>query len=83
MSNILWYSWESLNKIRLFSKRYAQVVLVPTSVSWVAKRLSYYLKIPILAADPTVTETISSRSQMKSEYPFANPHTLCKLISSM
>ena len=67
MSNILWYSSEALNKVKLFGKRYAQVVLVPTSVSWVDKRLSYYLQMPILAPDPTVTDTISSKSQMKSK----------------
>jgi len=69
LSSALWYSTGALNRIRLFAKRFPKSSMLLTStVGWAEKRLSSYLNIGILSAEPSICETISSRSFMKSIY---------------
>lgn len=65
ISQLLWCSSQALKKIRMFVKQIPNAVIIPTSLSWVEKRLSTYLNIPLLAPDPTVANTITSRSFVK------------------
>ena len=66
LSSALWYSPGALNKIRLFIKRYRSSIIVPTTVTWVEKRIATYLNISLLAPESSISETISSRSYMKT-----------------
>jgi hypothetical protein len=66
LASALWYSPGALNKIRTFTRRYTSSVIVPTTVTWVEKRIATYLNISLLAPDAGIAETISSRSFMKS-----------------
>jgi hypothetical protein len=66
ISQLLWCSSQALKKIRTFVKQIPNAVIVPTSLSWVEKRLSSYLNIPILAPDPAVANIITSRSFIKN-----------------
>jgi hypothetical protein len=68
ISQLLWCSSQALKRIRTFVKQIPNAVIVPTSLSWVEKRLSSYLNVPILAPDPAVANTISSRSFMKDVF---------------
>jgi hypothetical protein len=65
LASALWYSPNALNKVRTFTKRYKSSVIVPTTVTWVEKRIATYLNISLLAPDASIAETISSRSFMK------------------
>lgn len=65
ISQLLWCSAHALKKIRTFVKQIPNAFIIPSSLSWVEKRLSSYLNIPLLAPDPTVANTISSRSFVK------------------
>lgn len=66
LASALWYSPGALNKIRTFTKRYKSSVIVPTTVTWVEKRIATYLNISLLAPDAAIAETITSRSFMKT-----------------
>lgn len=66
LASALWYSPNALNKVRTFTKRYKSSVIVPTTVTWVEKRIATYLNISLLAPDAAIAETITSRSFMKT-----------------
>ncbi len=66
LASALWYSPNALNKIRTFTKRFRSTVMVPTTVTWVEKRIATYLDISLLAPESSIAETITSRSYMKS-----------------
>jgi hypothetical protein len=66
VASALWYSPVALTKIRTFTKRFRSSVMVPTTVTWVEKRIATYLNISLLAPESSIAETITSRSYMKS-----------------
>eukprot|EP01037_Dinobryon_pediforme_P045863 gene45863-58723_t len=43
-------------------------IIVPTTVSWIEKRIAYALNVPVLSADPAVSESLSSRSFAKKVF---------------
>ena len=49
LSCMLWCSSDALVKLRLFTRRFKHSLIIPSNVSWVEKRLSYYLQVPCLA----------------------------------
>ena len=62
LSQVLWCSSGALKKIRNLIRLMPNAVIVPTSLSWVEKRLSHHLNVPMLSPDPTIATTITSRS---------------------
>ena len=59
----------ALNKIKYIIKRSRSMsMIIPTTVSWIERRLAYVLNVPVLSADPTVSETLSSRSYAKKVF---------------
>jgi hypothetical protein len=56
----------ALRKIaQIIAHHRSTAVLVPCAVSWTERRLCHLLNIPLLAAEPTVSESLSSRSFAK------------------
>lgn len=66
LSHHLWSSRVALRKLRFHARRSKMAIIVPRSLGWAEKRIANYLNIPFLGPDPTVAETISSRSFLKS-----------------
>eukprot|EP01034_Spumella_vulgaris_P021953 gene21953-28033_t len=66
LAQVLWCSTGAMRKLKALIRRHSNhVVLQPACLGWVEKRLANYLNIPLLATDPSVAETVSSRSFMK------------------
>ena len=65
VSQVLWCSFLALKKIQMYIYQFMDAVIVPCSFSWVEKRLSHHLNVPLLGPDPTVARTITSRSFVK------------------
>lgn len=65
LSSVLWYSSEALQKLRLFTNKFKNSLIIPATVGWVEKRLAYFLKVPVACIDPTVALTLASKSIQK------------------
>lgn len=65
VAQLLWASSLALKKIRVQIKRIPNAVIVPGSVGWAEKRIAHFLNVPMLSPEPTVCESISSRSAAK------------------
>jgi hypothetical protein len=65
LSQMLWCSTSALKKLKLQVRPYKNVVMVPTAVSWIERKLSNILNIPLLSPDPFVGEMIQTRSFAK------------------
>lgn len=65
LAQVLWCSPSALNRIKTFIKKSKSSQIIPTTLGWVEKRLSNYLNIPLLSADPFIVETITARSFSK------------------
>jgi len=69
LSLLLLCSSVALNKIKQIVKRNkSMAMIIPGSVSWIEKKLSHALSIPVLSADPSVSESLSSRSFSKKVF---------------
>ena len=75
VSQVLWCSFLGLKKIKMYVSQFTDAVIVPCSFSWVEKRLSHHLNIPLLGPDPTVACTITSRSFVKQIFTNAGADT--------
>ena len=65
MTQVFWCSPACLRKVKSHMKRIPNAILVPGSITWIERRLSNLLNLPILACEPVVVETLKSRSYMK------------------
>lgn len=66
LSQILWASTRSLNKIKkLILRISSNVVLIPSTIGVFESRIAYLLNVPLLAGNPTTIERISSKSHSK------------------
>lgn len=61
----LWCSNVALRRIRSIVRRSPVAMLVPATISWTEKRLANYLDLPLLSGEPSVCESICSRSFLK------------------
>ena len=61
----LWFSPGALRKIKHLSSRHGGAVLVPSCALPIHKKLSIYLNIPLLSADPGVVSEMQTRSYSK------------------
>jgi hypothetical protein len=61
LSQVLWCSTVAIKKIKLLIKRFPNTVIVPSSLSWVERRLSSLFDVPMLSPDPLVAMTLSCR----------------------
>jgi hypothetical protein len=61
----LWFSPGALRKIRHLGLRHGNSVLVPSSTCAIHKKLSTYLRFPLLSSDPELAEKLHTRSQSK------------------
>lgn len=68
LSAQLWYSSEALVRLRQFTRKFKHVLVIPSAVTWVEKKLGYFLKCPFMCPDPTVADTITSKSFLKSAF---------------
>lgn len=62
----LWHSSSALKKLSYYSRRAKIAYIIPSSLGWAEKRIANHLQIPLLGPDPTIAETISSRSFLKT-----------------
>lgn len=65
LAQALWCSPAALNRIRTFLHHSRFSMLVPATLGWVERRIANYLNVPLMSADPSISETISSRSYTK------------------
>jgi len=65
VSQALWYSSSTLNKLRGIMTHYSLTYIIPSSAGWPEKRISHYLKAPMLSAEPVLSQELSSRSHAK------------------
>jgi hypothetical protein len=65
ISQMLWYSSGALRKIRRLIKTHPDAIIIPSSVTWVEKRIACYLSIPMMAPDASVSESLTSKSMAK------------------
>ena len=65
ISQALLCSVAALKRIRGYARQYSKSYIVSDAVGWADKKVSNYLNIPYLGPDPSVAETISSRSYVK------------------
>eukprot|EP01041_Mallomonas_annulata_P008189 gene8189-16836_t len=68
LAQVLWYCSATLRRLRALAKQFAHAVIVCSSVGWAEKRISNFLKIPLLAPDSTVTDTLSGPSYSKQVF---------------
>lgn len=68
----LWCSPVALHKLRCILRRSKQAIIIPSSIGWAEKRLAAYFNIPFLGPEPSIAETISSRSYLKALFMEAN-----------
>lgn len=61
LSQVLWCSTVAIKKIKLLIKRFPNTVIVPSSLSWVERRLASLFDVPMLSPDPLVAMTLSCR----------------------
>lgn len=73
LAQVLWCSSEAMRKLKHFIVQHNyNAVIVPTNITWVEKRLSYYLKVPVLAPDVASILSMNSRSFQKNILAEAN-----------
>ena len=65
ISTVLWYSSDALQKLRLFTRKFKNALIIPSTVGWVEKRLGHFLQVPVACVDPNVAETLGSKSLQK------------------
>ena len=65
ISQALLCSVAALKRIRGFARQYSKIYIVSDTVGWADKKISNYLNIPYLGPEPSIAETISSRSYVK------------------
>jgi hypothetical protein len=68
LAQMLWFSAKALMKIRFLVKRFDMAMIVPSALTWAEKRIAHYLDVPMLSPEPTIAETLSSRSMAKKAF---------------
>jgi hypothetical protein len=61
LAQVLWCSTLAIKKIKMMIKRLPNAMIVPTSLSWVERRLSSLFDVPMLSPDPLIAMTLSCR----------------------
>lgn len=65
LTDLLWYSSKCLNKIKLMSTAYEEILLIPTGLTPNEQRISAYLDAPLLGPNPRNSDILRSRSFTK------------------
>jgi hypothetical protein len=65
LAQMLWFSARALQKIRLLIRRFDTSIIIPAALTWAEKRIAHYLDVPMLSPEPTIAESLTSRSMSK------------------
>ena len=66
LAQVLWSSPAALRRIKGFVRKCPNAAyIVPSSVSWAEKKIAHVLNVPLLAPNPSMAETLRSRSYGK------------------
>lgn len=68
IAQLLLCSTGALSKIKFYMARIPNAMIIPTSLSWVEKRLVNFLNIPMLSPEPIMSVTLQSRSFLKKHF---------------
>lgn len=75
LSTMLWCSSKALRKIRQLVGKSRCSYMITATLGWADKRLGSYFNIPLMAAHPSVNESITNKSFMKQVLLDANVAT--------
>lgn len=65
LAHALWYCSSTLRRLKQLILKYPNATIVSSSMGWAEKRISNFLKVPILAPDASVSEMLSTPSFSK------------------
>ena len=72
LSQLLWCSGAALRKIKNHIRRIPNAIIIPGQISWIERRLSTMLNVPLLSCEPVVVETLKNRSYAKKTFMTAS-----------
>ena len=72
LPQMLWYCSATLRKIQSIIRGYSNTMIIPGAVTWVEKRISNFLNVPLLGPEPEVAEKLYSKSVCKQLFVDSN-----------
>ncbi len=68
LAQVLWCSAAAMRKIKQHAKYASQCLIIPGSITWIERRISNLLDIPLLSCEPVIIETLRNRSYIKKMF---------------
>lgn len=65
LAQVLLCSPAAIKRIKGYIARIPQAYIIPANIGWMEKRIAHFLNVPMMSPNPSIVETITSRSYSK------------------